>query len=172
MYREGAGLYQPRRHRPPMGPYAVPKWFSVVAEFYIPVRETKPCPSKNKPARPSLHCSSKITRPQRQVLPPSTMIHSILPVRFVCLTLFLHNLSPSPLGSTSESETLQFTIHTFLHTIIIFFSQHMSIPLFFNSLLTHCRPALGTLSKSFSKTTNQKYSFFSLTLNSPASVIQ
>jgi len=25
MYREGTGLYQPRRHRPPMGPYAVPK---------------------------------------------------------------------------------------------------------------------------------------------------
>jgi len=33
--REGAGLYQPRRHRPPTGPYAVPKRFSVVAEFYI-----------------------------------------------------------------------------------------------------------------------------------------
>ena len=35
MYREGAGLYQPRRHRPPTGPYAIPKRFSVVAEFYI-----------------------------------------------------------------------------------------------------------------------------------------
>jgi len=29
---EGQGFYQPRRHRPPTGPYAVPKWFSVVAE--------------------------------------------------------------------------------------------------------------------------------------------
>jgi len=35
MYREGAGLYQPHRHRPPTGPYAVPKRYSVVAEFYI-----------------------------------------------------------------------------------------------------------------------------------------
>jgi len=35
MYREGAGLYQPRRHRPPTGPHAVPKRFSNVAEFYI-----------------------------------------------------------------------------------------------------------------------------------------
>jgi len=35
MYREGAGLYQPRRHRTPTGPYAIPKRFSVVAEFYI-----------------------------------------------------------------------------------------------------------------------------------------
>ena len=35
VYREGAGLYQPHRHRPPTGPYAVPKQLSVVAEFYI-----------------------------------------------------------------------------------------------------------------------------------------
>jgi len=30
------------------------------------------------------------------LLPPSTTIHSILPVQFTCLTFFLHNLSPSP----------------------------------------------------------------------------
>ena len=35
MYREGAGLYQPRRHRLPTGPHAVPKRFSVVAELYV-----------------------------------------------------------------------------------------------------------------------------------------
>jgi len=29
----------------------------------------------------------------------STTIHSILPVQFMCLTVFLHNLSPSPLWS-------------------------------------------------------------------------
>jgi len=39
---------------------------------------------------------------------PSTMIHSILPVQFTCLTVFLHNLSPSPLWSTSGSGTLHF----------------------------------------------------------------
>jgi len=30
-------------------------------------------------------------------LPPSTAIHSILSVQFMCLTVFLHNLFPSPL---------------------------------------------------------------------------
>ena len=35
MCSEGEGLYQPRRHRPLTGPYAVPKRFSVVAQFYI-----------------------------------------------------------------------------------------------------------------------------------------
>jgi len=32
---------------------------------------------------------------------PSTTIHSILRVQFTCTTIFLHNLSPSPLWSTS-----------------------------------------------------------------------
>jgi len=32
---------------------------------------------------------------------PSTMIHSILPIQFMCLTVFLHKLSLSPLWSTS-----------------------------------------------------------------------
>ena len=36
-------------------------------------------------------------------LSPSTMIHSILPVQFTCLAVFLHNLCPSPLWSTSWS---------------------------------------------------------------------
>jgi len=31
-------------------------------------------------------------------LPPSTMIHGILPVQFTCLTIFLHNPPPSPSG--------------------------------------------------------------------------
>jgi len=34
---------------------------------------------------------------------PSTMIHSILPVQITCLAIFLHNLSPRPLWSTSWS---------------------------------------------------------------------
>jgi len=62
-------------------------------------------------------------------LPPFTTIHRILPVQFTCLTVFLHNLSPSPLWSTSWSGTLHFIIHKLLYPIILFFSQHMPIPL-------------------------------------------
>ena len=61
-------------------------------------------------------------------LPPSTTIHSILPVQVMCLTVFLHNLCPSPLRSTSLSVTLHFILHTFFHPIVVFFSQHMPIP--------------------------------------------
>jgi len=39
-------------------------------------------------------------------LPPSTKIHSILPVQFTCSTLFLHHLCPGFLWSTSWSGTL------------------------------------------------------------------
>ena len=60
-------------------------------------------------------------------LSPSITIHSILPVQFTCLTVFFHNLSPSPLWSTSRSGTLQFILHTFLHPIIVL--QHIPIPL-------------------------------------------
>jgi len=42
------------------------------------------------------------------LLSPSTTIHSIFPVQFTCLTVFLHNLSPSlPLGL--EPSTSYFT---------------------------------------------------------------
>jgi len=44
---------------------------------------------------------------------PSTTIDSILPVQFTCLTVFLHNLSPSPLWSTSWSGALHFTLHIY-----------------------------------------------------------
>ena len=62
------------------------------------------------------------------LLPPSIMIHGILSVQFTCLTVFFHNLTPSFLWSTSWSGTLHFIFHTFLHPIIIFFSQHMPVP--------------------------------------------
>jgi len=39
-----------------------------------------------------------------------------------------HNLSPSFLWSTSWPCTLHFMLHTFLHPIIVFFSQHKPIP--------------------------------------------
>ena len=46
----------------------------------------------------------------------------------LCSTVFFHNLSPSFLWSTSWPGTLHFIRHTFLHPIIVFFSQHMPIP--------------------------------------------
>jgi len=62
------------------------------------------------------------------LLPPSIMVHGILSVQFMCLTVFFHNLSPSFLWSASWPSTLHFILHTFLHPIILFFSQHMPIP--------------------------------------------
>jgi len=46
----------------------------------------------------------------------------------LCVTLFFHKLSPCFLWSNS-SGTLNFILHTFLYPIIVFFSQHMPIPL-------------------------------------------
>jgi len=66
--------------------------------------------------------------PNLYQLLPSTMIHSILPVQTPCLAIFLHNLSPCPLWSTSWSGALHLIFHTLLHPISVFFSQHMSIP--------------------------------------------
>jgi len=62
------------------------------------------------------------------LLPPSIVIYGILPVQFTWLTAFFHNLSPSFLWSTSWSGTLHFILHTFLHSIIVFFLQRMTIP--------------------------------------------
>jgi len=62
------------------------------------------------------------------LLPASFSIRGILLVQFMCLTVFFCSLSPSFLWSTSWSGTLDFILHTFLHPIIVFFSQHMSIP--------------------------------------------
>ena len=62
------------------------------------------------------------------LLPPFTTIHGILPIQSMCFTVFFHNLSSSFLCSTSWPGTLHFILHTFLHPIIIFFSQHMPIP--------------------------------------------
>jgi len=61
---------------------------------------------------------------------PSTMIHSILLVKITCLAIFLHNLFPCLLWSTSWSGVLHLIFHTgtFLHPISVFFSQHMPIP--------------------------------------------
>ena len=62
------------------------------------------------------------------LLPPFTTIHGILFVHFSCLTILSDNLCTGPLWSSSWSWTLNFILHTFLHPIIIIFSQHMPIP--------------------------------------------
>jgi len=65
------------------------------------------------------------------LLLPSIMIHGILSVQFTCLTvsstISLQVFFGLPLGlaaSTSYS-----ILHTILHTIIVFFLQHMPIPM-------------------------------------------
>jgi len=59
---------------------------------------------------------------------PSTTIHSILPVQITCLAIFLRNLCPHPIWSTSWSGALHLIFHTFLDPVSVFFSQHMPIP--------------------------------------------
>jgi len=59
---------------------------------------------------------------------PYTTIHSILPLQIMCLAIFLHNLCPCLLWSTSWSGALHLIFHTFLHPISVFFSQYMPIP--------------------------------------------
>ena len=54
---------------------------------------------------------------------PTIMIHGILPVQFTGPTVFIHNLSPSFLWSTSWPGTLHFILHTLLHPIIVFLSS-------------------------------------------------
>ena len=58
---------------------------------------------------------------------PSKTIHSILPVQITCLAVFLPNLSPCPVWSTSWSGAVHLIFHTFLHPISVFFLQHMPI---------------------------------------------
>jgi len=48
---------------------------------------------------------------------PSTTIHSILLVQIKCLAIFLHNLFPCPLWSTSWSGALHLIFHTVLYAI-------------------------------------------------------
>jgi len=62
------------------------------------------------------------------LLPSSIMIHGILPVQITYMTVFFRNLYPNFLWSTSWPGTLNFILHTFLHPVIVFFSQHMLIP--------------------------------------------
>jgi len=52
---------------------------------------------------------------------PSITIHDILPVQFMCLTAFFHNLCPSFLWSTSWPGTLtSYSIHFFTQSLCLF----------------------------------------------------
>jgi len=81
------------------------KLLLVLRPFYGALSGTTQYQKKHSPT----HLSWSSTFPYQ--LLPSTMIHSIIPVQFTCLTVFLHNLSPSPLWSTSWSGALHFTLH-------------------------------------------------------------
>ena len=80
---------------------------------------------------------------------PSTTIDSNVPVQFACLTVFLHNLYPSPLWSTSWSGAQHFILHTFLHPISVFFSQHMPITTCFAIVSWLCHLFLVCLSSLY-----------------------
>jgi len=88
------------------------------------------CPGKPRWAgtRRNIHPLTPIVVIKYPYLPCPSMIHGILPTQSTCFTFFFHNLSPSFLWSTSWPGTLHFILHTFLHPIIVFFSQHVPIP--------------------------------------------
>jgi len=54
------------------------------------------------------------------LLPASIAIHGILLVQFTCLTVFLNNLWPSFLWSTSWTGIVHLILHTFIHSILLF----------------------------------------------------
>ena len=87
-----------------------------------PFVQDYPVPEKTLTHPPSWSSSNLY-----QLLPSST-IHSILLVQITCLAIFLHNLFPCPLWSTSWSGALHLIFHTFLHPVSVFFSQHMPMP--------------------------------------------
>ena len=63
--------------------------------------------------------------------PPSTVSLSILPVQITCLTVLLHNLSPSPFGLPLSLEPSSYSIH--------FFTQSLS---YFRNVLILLQPVL------------------------------
>ena len=97
--------------------------------FYGSLGSVRDNPGEPVPQKTFTHSHLLWSSVIRYLLPPSITIHGILSVQFMCLTVFFHNLSPSFLSSTSWSGTLHFILHTFLHTIIVFFLQHMPISL-------------------------------------------
>jgi len=90
---------------------------------------------------------------------PSTAIHSILLVQFTCLTVFLHNFSPSPLWSTSWSWALHLILHTYISSPnqYLLFATHAHIiaaclavvPRLSSVPSLYLNSVLGTLSFTF-----------------------
>jgi len=76
------------------------------------------------------------------LLPPSITIHGILPVQFVCLTIFFHNLSPSFLWSTSW---LVSKWHPPLHTPYISSPNHCLLFAAHDHTITTCFAAVPRL---------------------------
>ena len=93
--------------------------------FYGSVEFVRDNPGEPVPEETFTHLIVVINHPN--LLSPSTTNHGILRIQSTCFAVFLHNLSPSFLWSTSWPGTLHFILHTFLHPIIVFFSQHMPI---------------------------------------------
>jgi len=85
------------------------------------------CPSELEPEETNTHSHLSWSSIILYQLPPSTAIHSILPIQLMCLTVVFHNLCPSLLWSTSWPGILHFILHTFFHSMIVFFLQHMPI---------------------------------------------
>jgi len=108
--------------------------------FYGSLDSVRDNPDEPVPAETFTHLHLLWSSYIPYLLPPSITIHGILPVQFTCLTVFFHNLSSSFIRSTSWPGTLSFILHTFLHPIILFFSQYMPIPLQPVLLYTHTQP--------------------------------
>ena len=82
--------------------------------FYGPLSGTTRVSRYQKKHSPTHHPDQSSSNLYQ--LLPSTMIHSILLVQITCLAIFLHNLFPCPLWSTSYS------IHFFTQSVYTFCS--------------------------------------------------
>jgi len=88
--------------------------------FYGSLDFVRDNPGEPVPDETSTHSHLSWSSIILHLLPPSVAIHGILPVQFKCMTVFLHNLCPSFLWSTSWSGTsYSCTMYR------VFFSQHM-----------------------------------------------
>ena len=88
-------------------------------------------------------------------LPPFTAIQGILFVHFMCLTILSDYLCPGPLWSSSWSWTLNFILHTVFAPVYIDITADTSHSSTQSLCIAQLITSLGTLSKAFSKYTNQ-----------------
>jgi len=77
------------------------------------------------------------------LLPPSIMIHGILPVQFTCLTVFFHNLSPTFLGLAPSTS---YSIHFSTNHCLLFAIYALTITTYFAVLPRLCHLILVSLS--------------------------